>query len=231
MKSARNHPQQGGVPAGKHNIGHHGKQLWRWMAGSGGGGGAGVGGGAWGGSQPPRASHWPGCSTPPAAPLHRHLWPTCPSSPESTCPASNICHSCTNICLSHPPHICFPHIFVFLIYLSRPNICHGPMFLSITYLFLRVGVFSLFRFQVTGTPVYFVRFHFCEIVQYLATTYSPWQGTTRPNGLIMSKSYGVRLLGGYFSSAQKITVSQQSIWIATRISTQRRATHITHTPN
>ena len=48
MKSARNHPQEGRVPAGKHNIGHHGKQLWRWMAGSGGGGGAGVGGGAWG---------------------------------------------------------------------------------------------------------------------------------------------------------------------------------------
>ena len=85
-------------------------------------------------AQPPRASHWQGrclhatcCSSTPPPVAHLSLGH--PSSPESTCPARNICHSCTNICLSRPAYL-FPHIFVFLIYLSRPNICLGRMFLS-----------------------------------------------------------------------------------------------------
>ena len=170
-KSARNHPQQG-RGAGKHNIGHHGKQLWRWMAGGGGGGGAGVGGGDLEvGSASARIAL--GCLAPHhlllllyTAPPVAHLSLGHPSSPESTCPAPNICHSCTNICLPTTRHICFHHIFVFLIYLSRPNTCHSPMFLSIRYLFLRAGSFPCF---VSRSPVallvYFVGFHFCEIVE------------------------------------------------------------------
>ena len=80
-----------------------------------------------GGAPPP-----PPATLPPVA----HLSPGHPSSPESTCPARNICHSCTNICLSRrpaylfPPYICISRISVSAKYLSQSNVFIYHIFVS-----------------------------------------------------------------------------------------------------
>ena len=194
-KSARNHPQQG-RGAGKHNIGHHGKQLWRWMAGGGGGGGAGVGGGDLEeGSASARIAL--GCLAPHhlllllyTAPPVAHLSLGHPSSPESTCPAPNICHSCTNICLPTTRHICFHHIFVFLIYLSRQIPVTAQCFYLSHICFSEPGLF-LVSFPGHRWRCLYILSDFISAKlwnHHIATALSPQQVRTRPIGLVRSRS-------------------------------------------
>ena len=152
-KTARNHPRCSHHQL--HNIGHVDlasrvlERRWSLLAAHGWTGGleeglGGCGGWWWGSSASARIAHWQGGLLHHHL-LHCHLWPTCPPAiPQVRNPPVPRGISVTHAQISVLPaarHICFPHIFVFLVYLSRPNICHSPMFLSITYLFLGVVVF------------------------------------------------------------------------------------------
>ena len=161
----RAEPSAAGYGAGKHNIGHHRKQQVAAVAAHGEAGG-------------PERGWWGGGSASARIALARKVPPrhllllytaTCgpPVSRPSLKPGIHLSRaeylSLMHKYLSFPPgifvspYICISHISVSAKYLSRPNV-------FITYLFLRVGVFSLFHFQVTSGKIYFVKIHFCEIL-------------------------------------------------------------------